>query len=135
MNLSFDDAGSKYTGKHQAALTLAYDHWWTLNDLFYVSVNQAVGGGLPGDRGSQAQTVHYSVPWKAWLLSATATAFDYHQVVPGLNQDYNYHGTGNNHELAITRLLYRNSISKTSASLRWWSRESRNFIDDAKVNP
>lgn len=135
MNLSFDDAGSKYTGKHQAALTLAYDHWWTLNDLFYVSVNQAVGGGSPGDRGSQAQTVHYSVPWKAWLLSATATAFDYHQVVPGLNQDYNYHGTGNNHELAITRLLYRNSISKTSASLRWWSRESRNFIDDAEVNP
>jgi len=135
LNFSIDDAGSKYTGKHQAALTLAYDHWWTLNDLFYVSINQAVGGGLPGDRGSQAQTAHYSVPWKAWLLSATATAFEYHQTVPGLNQDYNYHGTGNNRELAITRLLYRNSISKTSVSLRWWSRESRNFIDDAEVNP
>lgn len=135
MNLSFDDAGSKYTGKHQAALTLAYDHWWTLNDLFYVSVNQAIGGGLPGDRGSQAQTVHYSVPWKAWLLSVTANAFEYHQSVAGLNQDYNYHGSGNNHDLTITRLLYRNSISKTSASLRWWSRESRNFIDDAEVRP
>ena len=135
MNLSFDDAGSKYTGKHQAALTLAYDHWWTLNDLFYVSVNQAVGGGLPGDRGSQAQTVHYSVPWKAWLLSATANKFEYHQTVAGLNQDYNYHGNGNNHDLTITRLLSRNSISKTSASLRWWSRESRNFIDDAEVRP
>jgi hemolysin activation/secretion protein len=135
LNFSIDDAGSKYTGKHQAALTLAYDHWWTLNDLFYVSINQAVGGGLPGDRGSQAQTAHYSVPWKAWLLSATATSFEYHQTVPGLNQDYNYHGTGNNRELAITRLLYRNSISKTSVSLRWWSRESRNFIDDAEVNP
>ncbi len=135
MNLSFDDAGSKYTGKHQAALTLAYDHWWTLNDLFYVSVNQAIGGGLPGDRGSLAQTVHYSVPWKAWLLSATANKFEYHQTVAGLNQDYNYHGSGNNHDLTITRLLYRNSISKTSASLRWWSRESRNFIDDAEVRP
>ena len=135
MNLSFDDAGSKYTGKHQAALTLAYDHWWTLNDLFYVSVNQAIGGGLPGDRGSQAQTVHYSVPWKEWLLSATANAFEYYQSVAGLNQDYNYHGNGNNRDLTITRLLYRNSISKTSASLRWWSRESRNFIDDAEVRP
>ena len=135
MNLSFDDAGSKFTGKHQAALTLAYDHWWTLNDLFYVSVNQSLGGGLPGDRGSQAQTVHYSVPWKEWLVSATATTFEYHQAVAGLNQNYNYHGNGNNHELALTRLLYRNSLSKTSASLRWWSRESRNFIDDAEVNP
>ncbi len=135
LNLSLDDAGSKYTGKHQATLTLAYDHWWTLNDLFYVSVNQAVGGGLPGDRGSQAQTVHYSVPWKEWLLSATANTFEYHQMVAGLNQDYDYHGNGNNHDLTITRLLSRSSISKTSASLRWWSRESRNFIDDAEVRP
>ena len=135
LNLSFDDAGSKYTGKHQAALTLAYDHWWTLNDLFYVSVNQAIGGGLPGERGSQAQTVHYSVPWKEWLLSATASTFDYHQMVPGLNQAYNYHGNGNNSELAITRLLYRDSNNKTTASLRWWSRESRNFIDDTEVRP
>jgi hemolysin activation/secretion protein len=135
LNLSLDDAGSKYTGKHQAALTLAYDHWWTLNDLFYLSVNQAVGGGLPGDRGSQAHTVHYSVPWKEWLLSATATTFEYHQLGLGLNQYYSYHGKSDNQELAITRLLYRNSLSKTSASLRWWSRESRNFIDDTEVRP
>ena len=135
LNLALDDAGSKYTGKHQAAVTLAYDHWWTLNDLFYVSVNQAVGGGLPGDRGSQARTVHYSVPWKEWLLSATASEFEYHQTVVGLNQDYNYRGNGSHRELAITRLLYRNSISKTSASLRGWSRASRNFIDDVEVNP
>ena len=135
MNLSVDDAGSKYTGKHQASLTLAYDHWWTLNDLFYVNVNQAIGGGLPGDRGSQAQTVHYSVPWREWLLSATASTFDYHQMGPGLNQNYNYHGNSNNQEVAITRLLYRDSTSKTSASLRWWSRESRNFIEDTEVRP
>ena len=135
LNLSLDDAGSKYTGKRQAAVTLAYDHWWTLNDLFYVSVHQAVGGGLSGERGAQSHTVHYSVPWQNWLLSATASAFEYHQNVAGLNQDYTYRGNGNNRELAITRLLTRNSFSKTSASLRWWSRSSRNFIDDAEVNP
>lgn len=135
LNLSLDDAGSKYTGKRQAAVTLAYDHWWTLNDLFYVSVHQAIGGGLSGDRGSQSHTVHYSVPWQDWLLSATASTFDYHQQVAGLNQDYTYSGNGESRELAITRLLFRNSIGKTSASLRWWSRASRNFIEDAEVNP
>ena len=56
-------------------------------------------------------------------------------MVPGLNQAYNYHGNGNNSELAITRLLYRDSNNKTTASLRWWSRESRNFIDDTEVRP
>lgn len=135
LNLSLDDAGSKYTGKHQAAVTLAYDHWWTLNDLFYVSVHQSVGAGLSGERGAQSHTVHYSVPWQNWLLSATASAFEYHQNVAGLNQDYLYRGNGDNRGLAITRLLMRNSIGKTSASLRWWSRSSRNFIDDAEVNP
>lgn len=135
LNFSLDDAGSKYTGKYQTALTLSYDHWWTLNDLFYVTVHQAVGGGLSGERGARSHTLHYSVPWKAWLLSATATRFDYHQNVAGLNQDYRYQGNGDNHELAITRVINRNSISKTSASLRWWSRTSRNFIDDAEINP
>jgi hemolysin activation/secretion protein len=134
LNLSLDAAGSKYTGKRQAAVTLAYDHWWTLNDLFYVSAHQSVGGGLSGERGAQSHTVHYSVPWKNWLLSATASTFEYHQNVAGLNQDYNYRGNGDNRELAITRLLMRNSLGKTSASLRWWSRSSRNFIDDAEVN-
>jgi len=135
LNLSLDDAGSKYTGKRQAAVTLAYDHWWTLNDLFYVSVHQSVGGGLSGERGAQSHTVHYSVPWQNWLLSATASTFEYHQNVAGLNQDYLYRGNGDNRELAITRLLIRNSIGKTSASVRWWQRSSRNFIDDAEVNP
>lgn len=135
LNLSLDDTGSKYTGKRQAAVTLAYDHWWTLNDLFYVSVHQSVGGGLYGESGAQSHIVHYSVPWQNWLLSATASAFEYHRNVAGLDQDYAYRGSGDNRELAITRLLRRNSISKTSASLRWWSRSSRNFIDDAEINP
>ena len=135
VNFSVDDAGSKYTGKRQAALTLAYDHGWTLNDLFYVTVHQAVGGGLSGERGAQSHIVHYSVPWKNWLFGVTATDFNYHQTVAGLNQDYQYRGNGNHRELAITRLLARNSISKTSPSLRWWSRESRNFIEDAEVRP
>ena len=28
----------------------AYDHWWTLNDLFYLSYSDTLGGGLRGSR-------------------------------------------------------------------------------------
>lgn len=35
---SADDSGSRSTGKYQGALTLSYDNWWTLSDLFYITL-------------------------------------------------------------------------------------------------
>ncbi|WP_308418213.1 POTRA domain-containing protein, partial [Chitinimonas sp. BJB300] len=58
--LSLDDAGSKSTGKYMGSATVSYDHWWTLNDLFYVSATRTLGGGYEGKRGSKSHTVHYS---------------------------------------------------------------------------
>jgi len=133
LNLSLDDAGSKATGKYQTGITLSYDHWWTLNDLFYVSFNQGRGGGMAGPRGTHGTTVHYSLPLGYWLLSATNSANTYHQSVAGLNENIEYSGNSNNSELRIARLLYRNSVRKTSASLRLWTRESENFIQDTEV--
>jgi hemolysin activation/secretion protein len=50
-NATLDDSGSKSTGKYQGSATLSYDHWWTLNDLFYVTLNQDLGGGQPWHLG------------------------------------------------------------------------------------
>ena len=133
VNFSFDDAGNKATGKYQAGITLSYDHWLTLNDLFYLSLNQDVGGRVAGPRGTQGNTVHYSLPFGYWLISATHSANTYHQSVAGLNERIEYSGNSNNSELRITRLLYRDSVRKTSASLRLWTRESGNFIQDAEI--
>lgn len=47
-NVSLDDSGSRSTGKYQGSTTLSYDHWWTLNDLFYVTLNQDLGGRNAG---------------------------------------------------------------------------------------
>jgi hemolysin activation/secretion protein len=133
LNLSLDDSGTKSTGKYQTGITLSYDHWWTLNDLFYVSFNQDAGGGLAGPRGTHGYTVHYSLPFRDWLLSATTSSNTYHQSVAGLNQSINYSGDSSNSELRIARLLYRDGVRKTSASLRLWTYESSNFIEDAEV--
>jgi hemolysin activation/secretion protein len=134
LNLSFDDAGSKFNGKYQAGVTLSLDHWWRLNDLFYFSFNQDAGGGLAGPRGTQGHTVHYSLPFRNWLISATTSANSFHQSVAGLNQTITYSGQSNNSELRIARLLYRDGVRKTNASLRLWTRESTRFVEDAEVS-
>ncbi len=133
LSLLLDDAGTQATGKYQAAATFSYDHWWTLNDLFYISYSQSLGDGLPGVRGSSSGTVHYSVPYRDWLLAFSASQFRFHQSVAGLNADIRYSGEGATQDLALTRLLYRDGMRKTQGTLRAWLRESRNFIDDTEL--
>ncbi len=50
LTLSADDAGSKATGKYQGNVSLSVDHWWMLNDLFYVSFSQGLRGGGAGPK-------------------------------------------------------------------------------------
>jgi hemolysin activation/secretion protein len=121
LNTTLDDSGSKATGKYQASATLSYDHWWTLNDLFYVTLNKDLGRGQPGQRGTSGQTVHYSIPWDYWLLGFTQSNSRYHQSVAGFSQDYVYSGRNENAEVKLSRILHRNATHKTTASLKgWW---------------
>jgi hemolysin activation/secretion protein len=128
-----DDSGSKATGKFQGGVTLSYDNWWTLNDLFYVSLNTDLGGGDAGGRGTRGTTVHYSVPFGYWTLAATVSDNRYFQSVAGASQDYVYSGTSSNAEVKLSRLVYRDASRKTTLSLKAFQRRSNNFIDDTEV--
>jgi len=133
LNLSADDSGSKRTGKYQGGLTLSYDNWWTLNDLFYLSLNNDLGGGDAGRKGTRGYTVHYEVPYGYWLLGLTTSSYNYHQSVAGASQTYLYSGNSKNAEIRLARILHRDDVRKTSAYLRAWARSSSNFIDDTEI--
>jgi len=133
ISLSVNDGGSKSTGKYQSTATVSADDLLTLNDLFYVSFNHDLGGGDKGERGTRGHTVHYSLPFGYWLLSATTSTNRYHQTVAGASQDYLYSGTSENDELKLSRVLYRDAVNKTTASLRGYLSTSNNFIDDTEV--
>lgn len=130
---SVDDGGTRATGKYQGSLTVSYDHWWTLNDLFYASLSHDLGGGEPGRRGSRADTLHYSVPYGYWLFSVTASRNRYYQSVAGLNQTYEYSGESRQAEFRLSRLLWRDASNKLSAHVRVFKRRSRNYIDDTEI--
>lgn len=133
VSLSADDSGTKATGIYQGTVTVSYDHWWTLNDLFYISFNHDLGGGDPGARGTRGYVVHYSVPFGYWLLGFTASQYRYHQSVPGASQTYLYSGESQNSEIKLSRLIYRDAVRKTTLSLKGWARATKNFIDDTEV--
>ncbi len=130
---SVDDSGTKSTGRYQGSVTASYDHWWTLNDLFYLTLNRDLGGGIPGRRGTRGHTAHYSLPWGYWLLGATASDSSYHQNVAGAEQDYIYSGGSQSAEVQLSRLVHRNASSKTTLNLKGWLRRSYNFIDDTEL--
>lgn len=131
--LSVDNSGTGSTGRYQGGATVSYDNWWTLNDLFYVSWNHDLGGGDEGERGTRGRSVHYSVPWGAWLAGATVSSYRYHQSVSGPFQDYTYSGRSDNAEFKVSRVLWRDAARKTSASLKAWQRRASNYIDDTEI--
>ncbi|MBD9665682.1 ShlB/FhaC/HecB family hemolysin secretion/activation protein [Variovorax sp. VRV01] len=135
VTLSLDDSGTEATGRYQAGATVSVDNPFGLNDLFYVSANHNLNGHVFSDpaKGTEGQTVHYSLPYGYWMLGFTASNSQYHQRVAGLNQDYVYAGKTNSAEVKLSRLIYRDQRRKTTLALKGFRRESRSFVDDTEV--
>ncbi len=133
-SLSVDDSGNKSTGRYQSSVTVSYDNPLELSDLFYVTINNDLGGGDSGYRGTQGGAVHYSLPLEYWSLGATASNSRYYQTVAGLNQNYTYSGTSENTEIKLSRIVWRDGSSKSTASLKGFQRRSNNYIDDTEVH-
>jgi hemolysin activation/secretion protein len=133
LTFSVDDSGSPGTGVYQGSATASWDAPLGLNDLFYVTRNTDLGGGEDGNRGTRGQSLHYSLPWGYWSLGLTQSSNRYYQSVVGLNQNYVYSGTSTTTEIRLGRVLARDAISKTTASLKAFQRSSNNYIDDTEV--
>jgi hemolysin activation/secretion protein len=132
LSLSLDDSGSAYTGKYQGSATVSYDAPFALNDLFYASVSHDLGVDS-GGKGTLGHTLHYELPYGAWLLGFTAGRYTYHQSVVGAFQTYRYGGASNNSDIQLSRLLYRDAVRKFGTYARGWRRASSNAIDDTEV--
>lgn len=135
VSLFADDAGGKATGRYQGGATFSYDHWWTLNDLFTLSFNHDLGSSEPGRHGTRGYSAHYSLPLGDWLLSLTGGKNSYYQSVPGSGLTNIYSGASHSGEIKFGRLIHRDAMSKTSATLSGWLRASKNAINEDEVEP
>lgn len=133
LSLSLDDSGTKGTGKNQGAFTLSVDNPLGLNDLFYLTYNQDLGGSHPGNRGTHGYVAHYSLPFGYWLLGFTSSESNYYQTVVGNSQSYLYSGDSSNGDIKLSRVIYRDAAGKASTYLKAWQRTSHNYIDHTEV--
>ena len=133
LSLGVDNSGTRSTGGYVGNATLSYDNWWTLSDLFYITVQGDLGDKDPGPRGTRSYTAHYSVPFGYSLLSFTGSTNRYHQTVAGANANIVYSGTSDTLEAKLSRVIQRDNIGKTTASIKAFQRRSNNYIDDTEV--
>lgn len=134
-SLSVDDSGSDATGKLQGNVSLSLDHWWTLNDLAYVSFNHDLSQPGYTGQGTRGRSAGYSVPWGYALLAVSIGRSSYQQTVPSVaDQAPNlYSGSSRHGEAKLSWLLARGARSKTTVSLTGWARSSRNVVNDVEV--
>ncbi len=133
VSLGLDDGGSRSTGKYLTGLTVSYDHAFTLNDLFCLTLQRDLGGGDAGWRGTRGATAHYSLPLGDWLLGFNAGRQRYYQTVPGPWQHSVYSGWSQHQDIRASRLVHRNALSKTTLSLKAFARQSSNFVEDLEL--
>ena len=135
LNQNIDDAGSKSTGKYQSATTLNVDSPFGWHDVFYITLNSDIGGigRDPEPRGSLGGSIFYAIPMGYNLLALTVSKNRYFQTIVGASQNYVYRGTSHNAEFKLSRLVYRDTIHKTTLSFKGFARRSQNFIDDVEV--
>lgn len=112
-------------------MTLSLDNLLMLNDLFYTSLNHDIFNA--SSQGTRGYTVHYSVPYGYWTLSATAGGYQYRQTVVGDSRNYVYSGSSDNAEIRLSQLIYRDATHKITLYERGWMRQSDNFIDDTEI--
>jgi hemolysin activation/secretion protein len=142
LTLSVDDSGSKWTGKSQGTVSLAWENPFGLSDLFYAWRSHDLGhkksladtGGKHYESGTEGYGFHYSVPIADWLLSYQFSHSEYRQAVAGAFTPYLYSGWTDEQSLVLSRLLYRDARRKSKAGIGVWSRNSRNYIDDAELD-
>jgi hemolysin activation/secretion protein len=130
--VAVDDAGQKATGKYQASATLAIDGPLGLNDLFYVSHNQALdrGGGTRDSRGTNG---FYSIPYGWWTFSFGAADFDFRQAIQGAAQTFTNSGESQTLDLRIARIVHRSQASRTGVQFRVQRRRSSSFVEDVEI--
>ncbi|QEH09332.1 ShlB/FhaC/HecB family hemolysin secretion/activation protein [Histophilus somni] len=136
-SLNLDDSGSTSTGKWQGSATLSWDNLFSANDLFYTTFTHSLKhhSDNSGRRATRNYGFYYSIPFGYWTLSASLYKTDYHQDVFGaFDNTYLYAGRSETTNLNLAYRLYRDAVRKTTISGGFWSRHSKNYIDDAEID-
>lgn len=130
-SLGRNNDGSAETGEQQWSASVEWDSPLGLADQFVAQWGHDVTdrSGI----GSSSRYLGYSLPYGDWTFSYSYTDSDYHTVAEANGFVFTLDGKSERHRLQAERLLWRDSVSKTAASVGLSRLSTRNYIDGARI--
>ncbi|WP_229803432.1 ShlB/FhaC/HecB family hemolysin secretion/activation protein [Litchfieldella qijiaojingensis] len=131
VSLGRNNDGSTGTGEQQWSASVEWDSPLGLADQFVAQWGHDVTG--QSDIGSSSRYFGYSLPYGDWTFSYSYTDSDYLTVAEANGFIFTLDGKSERHRLQAERLLWRDSVSKTAASVGLSRLSTRNYIDGARI--
>lgn len=141
LSLSFDNLGSRATGKYQGGVNLNALNLMGFNEIWYSSYSKNI---FKADKQSvendtkrgKTDNIYYgiTIPYKRFSLDFNEYRYNYDQAIPGAFGVYKYSGKSKRRNLTLNYLYHRDQISKNSIFFRLWEKENRNYIEDYELD-
>lgn len=129
---SLDNSGTKETGKRQASASFELDQLFSINDLFYLSINS--DGEQAGERqGTRANSFYYSVPMGRATFAFSHSDNEYYQMVTHAVVPFRSSGEFSSDQISITHLLQRDQKSKTQLEYSITHKKRRSYINGTEI--
>lgn len=128
LNISFDNQGSRSTGRNQAGLFASGDNLLGYNDSLSISHRQTI----PADFNRQntiSDSLNFSVPFGYNTLYAGASYSEYDSGIT-LPSDLVLisSGSNKNFNIRLDRVMYRDQNTRSSLSAMFTLKESKNYL-------
>ncbi|OHC26356.1 MAG: ShlB family hemolysin secretion/activation protein [Pseudomonadales bacterium RIFCSPLOWO2_12_59_9] len=132
VNFNRNNDGQDSTGEQQWGAGLDWDSPLGLAD----QLNLRAGGDTVSDtwRHSNNQSLGYSLPYGWWTFNYNYSQNLYRSLGQASNFDFEQKGDSKTQQLRAERVLHRDSVSKTAASLGVSETSTRNYIEDSLVD-
>lgn len=125
---SFDNTGSRDTGRDQGSASIVLDNPLTLSDSLSLNHRRAIPYHS-GTEASEATTASYSVPWDWQLFTVGASKSTYAlQYFAPSGFPLPFTGDSRSTFLRIDRGLFRDQVSRLNATATLTWRSSRNYL-------
>ena len=141
LSLSFDNLGSRATGKYQGGVNLNALNLMGFNEIWYSSYSKNI---FKADKQSvendtkrgKTDNIYYgiTIPYKRFSLDFNEYRYNYDQAIPGAFGVYKYSGKSKRRNLTLNYLYHREQISKNSIFFGLWEKENRNYIEDYELD-
>lgn len=133
ISLSIDDGGHEPTGRLEGSISGNVYNPLGIGDSLSLSYSKDLAYRHTSSAyGTDTRSIAYRMPLGNYTFTLGWMSYKYHQQVAA-RTPYTWQGETKNISLGVERLLYRDSVSKTSAAFNLIKKDKRSYLDGEEV--